>query len=209
MGPGRGEEIVVLRALVRAHFKDAFAKGYTIEFRQLSTLGHLLSDQSIDAYMSRLMQNKSPSVPDDLIADFGRANQRPLPLPKTLFQDIPGSIAPRAELDEIFGDRSKGWDEYYRRHSRSLGIHELSRVGFSRNMKLAMVYFGGQSDWLAGSGQIYVLRKENGVWEDTSMMVGGMWISQYLRPNHLLLPTPRSGTLAAGAHGAPPVTAGL
>jgi hypothetical protein len=40
-----------------------------------------------------------------------------------------------------------------------------------------MVYVGAISDWLAGHGQIYVLRKVGGKWVDEPVGIGPSWIA--------------------------------
>lgn len=80
-----------------------------------------------------------------------------------------------SETSEIFSDRTKGWKFFYARYPDSQGITTLSRVGFNSSKTEAVVYFGTQSDWLAGAGYQVILQKIDGTWKVTSRRM--LWIS--------------------------------
>lgn len=70
-----------------------------------------------------------------------------------------------------------GWDRFYAKYPNSPKIITISRVGFNQRGDVAMVYVGEQRHWLAGGGQICVLRKQKGKWMLTPAMIGSVWIS--------------------------------
>ena len=71
------------------------------------------------------------------------------------------------EREDIFyaGD----WELYYQSYPKSLGIAEISRVGFSDSGDEALLYCVKISGWMAGSGIYVLLRLHDGTWtiEDT------------------------------------------
>jgi hypothetical protein len=80
-----------------------------------------------------------------------------------------------AERNQIFGQNQSGWQIFYNRYPNAPGITALSRVGFNTTFNQALVYFGTQSDWLAGAGYYILLNKLNGDWTiDQKVMT---WIS--------------------------------
>lgn len=87
------------------------------------------------------------------------APTKPSPFPADLV--VAGSkidLIDRAEQRRFFGRHEKGWDGWveFRKVHGDTGIVEFSAVSFSRDLRQAFVYYGGQSDWLAG-GAAYVL----------------------------------------------------
>jgi hypothetical protein len=81
----------------------------------------------------------------------------------------------RAERNQIFGQNQSGWEIFYSRYPNTPGITTFSRVGFNVALDQALVYFGRQSDGLAGAGYYLLLKKANGIWAiDQKVMT---WIS--------------------------------
>lgn len=70
-----------------------------------------------------------------------------------------------------------GWTAFYRTYPNSPGIITLSRPGFSRDGRLAVIYMGNQSHWLAGHGRIFVLQRTDGKWTMAAMWLGPAWVS--------------------------------
>jgi hypothetical protein len=75
-------------------------------------------------------------------------------------------ILSKKETDEIFENKSNwendgGWVEFYKKYGTTQGLLELSRVGFDRVSRQALVYYGNQSHARAGVG-LYVLFEKKG-----------------------------------------------
>jgi hypothetical protein len=79
------------------------------------------------------------------------------------------------EMGELFSDSNKGWDEFYRRYPGSPGITTFSKVGFNAEMTEALVYMGTQLHYLAGTGNLVRLEKQDGVWKVVDQIM--LWIS--------------------------------
>ncbi|MEO6393056.1 MAG: hypothetical protein ABIP75_14505 [Pyrinomonadaceae bacterium] len=109
--------------------------------------------------------------------DYGQKNRRrTYELLKDLFPHPEKIILINdSETNELFSDRTEGWKLFYVRYPNSQGMTTLSRVGFDSNKTEAVVYFGTQSDWLAGAGYQVILRKTEGIWKIASRRM--LWIS--------------------------------
>lgn len=77
------------------------------------------------------------------------------------------------ELENTF--RNGGWESYYELYPKSLGIAEISRVGFSDKGDEALLYYVRNAGWMAGRGTYVLLRLNGGKWtiEDTYLF----WVS--------------------------------
>jgi len=116
-----------------------------------------------------------PDVTEELIDAFKTRNRQLLPLKPLLSLSVHYVLIGSKEMDDIFHRDEDGWDEFYQRYPNSPGTITLSRVGFSTDLKRALVYIGHQSHWRAGSGHFVVLRKENGDWRVQGKTM--IWIS--------------------------------
>ena len=65
-----------------------------------------------------------------------------------------------------------GWKKFYKSYPDSPGIITISRPGFSRGGKIAVIYMWNQVADLSGRGRIFVLENRNGKWLYSVMVVG-------------------------------------
>ena len=80
------------------------------------------------------------------------------------------------QRNQIFGQNQSGWEVFYNNYPNAPGITALSRVGFDATFDQALVYFGTQSNWLAGAGYYILLKKgDGGVWTIDQKVMS--WIS--------------------------------
>lgn len=68
-----------------------------------------------------------------------------------------------------------GWTTFRREHPRANGVVSISRVALSNDGTWALLYAGRRSDYLAGRGFLYVLRKDGGVWRIIERAM--LWVS--------------------------------
>lgn len=88
---------------------------------------------------------------------------------------LPYNLLSEADRRLIFNINQDGWQEFYNRYPNASGIITLSNVGFNLTATQALVYFGNQSNWLAGAGYYVLLKKTNGVWVMEQQVM--TWIS--------------------------------
>lgn len=75
-------------------------------------------------------------------------------------------ILPEKTVRETFADRANdGWTKFRQKYG-NVALWRLSRVGFSEDRQLAIYYVAWQGDWLAGRGEIFVVRKKGNLWEE-------------------------------------------
>jgi len=124
-----------------------------------------------------IKEQSGVTLDEDLIADFENKNKAAVKLEAkfTYNKNLSVVIAPRKDIDDIFSSQEDGWEEFYKKYPGSTGTTELSRVGFNKDMTMALVYFGNQRHWLAGAGYYVILKKEDGNW--TVLASAMAWIS--------------------------------
>lgn len=116
-------------------------------------------------------------VEKEVLEDFNAKNRRKsFELSKNLFSvDNKIVLINESEMNEIFSDHNAGWKFFYEKYPESQGITTLSRVGFNSDKTKALVYFGTQSDWLAGAGYLVILQKDAKNWKIIKKSI--CWIS--------------------------------
>jgi len=67
-----------------------------------------------------------------------------------------------------------GWNAFYEKYSPS-GYMQLSRVGFNQTLDQAIVYVGGEPGPMMGSGNYYLMEKQNGQWVIKEQVLA--WVS--------------------------------
>ena len=115
-----------------------------------------------------------PSLTQEMIDDFIDKNEESYPLVDNFDIQKDVLLLEPDEFREIFQE-SSGWSEFYSRYPDAQGILTFSRVGFNPDMSKAVVYLGGQCDWLYGAGYYVFLVKEDGEWSIQDSVMS--WIS--------------------------------
>lgn len=175
-------EVDVVVAYLRQHYDYCIKTNTPLVIEDTFSVAMLhMGESSYEAFTKSLLSQASERVPADLIRDFCAKNikaQKVWPQLQTRLRVV---LLSRSELDSIFsiGHKQKpdGWDRFYAKYPKSPGIITISRVGFNRRGDMAMVYVGSQVHWLAGSGRIYVFRKQGGKWEGEPAFIGPSWVS--------------------------------
>jgi hypothetical protein len=137
--------------------------------------------ESYEEFTRSLTSQASNHVPSELIRDFCDKNTKSQAVWHELGTRLHLILLSSVESDSFFSahpdQKPDGWDRFYAKYPKSPGIITISRVGFNRKGDMAMLYVGSQSHWLAGSGQIYVFRKQDGKWDEQPVFIGPMWVS--------------------------------
>ncbi len=68
------------------------------------------------------------------------------------------------EVMNFFKEDGGGWTKFYEKYGTTQGILTMSKIGFNEEHTEALIYFGNQSDWLAGAGYYGLLVKKQGEW---------------------------------------------
>jgi hypothetical protein len=115
-------------------------------------------------------------VARDTIDDFIAQNKASVVLKDRFSEDVGVLLVSRREIRKVFSQGSDdGWKEFYKRFPESGGTTNLSRVGFSKDGKQALVYIGRQAFSLAGRGRLAILSWNGKNWKLTKYIE--LWVS--------------------------------
>jgi dsDNA-binding SOS-regulon protein len=171
----------VIEALISQDSATKFSKKHII--KETTSVRELHMSESYDAFSERLRRgaNDRDEAFKEALDDFLKKNKTAV---KIVFStNAPKSIelVSEATVKEIFSAKSNakpnGWDVFYRRFPDAGGLIEISRVGIDSKGTVAIIYLGKQSDYVAGSGSIRVMRREAGQWVLKHERIGGRWVS--------------------------------
>lgn len=177
----KASELDVVVSCLAQRYEDCVKSNIPLIIEDTCSIDMLYSNESHDQFTKSLVLQASKEVPADLIRDFCAKNSQPHTVWPDLRKHLNVMLISREEKKALFskplGEKPDGWDRFYAKYPKSPGIITISRVGFNRAGDVAMVYIGSQSHWLAGRGQIYVLRKRGGAWEESPAYIGPSWVS--------------------------------
>ena len=107
--------------------------------------------------------------------DFDQRSKQPAAaLERKFSTKVPVVLISEVERDRIFviqksGSKQvpnmKGFDEFHRLYPKSQGFMSVSRVGYNPARTEALVYVGNLCGGLCGTGQYYLLARENNSWK--------------------------------------------
>jgi hypothetical protein len=177
------EEISFIDCFLETCFRGAVTNGAALVINDtLSLKGITSGGRDVDELEKSLIRSQHRKRVKEAIRDLFRKNATDCEF------DLIGTPSPNhvllsaAELDAFFHPgKSKGndgWEMFYDKHPDSPGIISLSRVGFSRDGSVAVIYMGNTKHWLAGHGSLRVFEKINGKWkENRHSPIGPRWVS--------------------------------
>jgi hypothetical protein len=115
------------------------------------------------------------AVAQTTVDSFRTRNEVVHPLLQDMDLGVSYILLSQDQRNQIFGQNQSGWEVFYNNYPNTPGITTLSRVGFNATFDQALVYVGTQSNWLAGAGYYFLLKKTGGVWTiDQKVMT---WVS--------------------------------
>jgi hypothetical protein len=162
------EELKVVRSLMNYTFPHEIDGGRYIVMTDMTRVGVPISSLR---GRGNVVFHK---VDDFTVSEFIRVNQKPSQLPKELALEVPVKWVEDAEVKRLFstGGRWKQFDESFPKAS---GLARISRVGFSRDKKTALLYYEWLGAGMLGYGRIYILRLEDSHWRVTIEAIGDEW----------------------------------
>jgi hypothetical protein len=118
---------------------------------------------------------------DEVIADYESKRKGEKELRSVFKIPFEYSLISDGELKKIFGDprehvkTDQTWTKFYERYPGSAGYNSLSRVGFDKEKRRALVYFVNWCGSLCGTGSYLLLEKIDGNWTVQERVM--IWIS--------------------------------
>jgi hypothetical protein len=110
----------------------------------------------------------------DVLKSFHERNEQCVHHRKDMDLGIEYVLLPQEEHSRIFSDMD-GWSRFRKKFHKAPGVTGLSKVGFSEDRTVAMLYVGTQVHWLLGQGGVTLFKKINGVWKKVDWM--RTWVS--------------------------------
>lgn len=116
-----------------------------------------------------------PELLEETFDDFVRKNKEVQKLKDNFKIELKRTLIKKDEIENIFKDRENGWEKFYKSFPDSGGYIGLSRVGFDKEKKQAIVYIEHYCHDLCATGHFLLLKKGKEGWE---VVTGYMpWIS--------------------------------
>ncbi len=179
-------ESIYMESFKRNEYKTSFViLDNTVEPNFITLENNLKNNRASDyLYKTNSSTELTPSTFEILLKDFKENNKQSTKVEKQFSIEYECKISTKIEIDQLleagkkeyeeilkkskdpyFGSKSSFmWQPFYRKYQNSGGYYNLSRVGYSANKKLALVYVNMESgDY--GSSTFYVLEKVNNKWE--------------------------------------------
>jgi hypothetical protein len=186
--PAKYQEAAVINAILNDNFQDSLSSNTALVFRGCKTRIHpVLLDYStkegtFKAYANYLAEEAKKYGQDvvEAVWDFYAQNLVPRDLNLMLPNNINYILLTDQLEKSIFQENGNGrdnWLRFYECYPNSPGIIDISRVGFSDDGAVAVLYMGNQKDRLEGGGGIYIYRRVNGKWQQYKGPLGRRWIS--------------------------------
>lgn len=166
------EEYSVYDGIIKAQYLGERVKLVVISDHTTTSVSP--GDSGVDPSNMAFIQKNLPEVEAATLQNFIQANQQQYLLGRQFNLGVKYVLISKEEMKSIFED-DKGWSVFYQRYPDSQGTMTLSRVGFNDKGTQAVVYVGNQADWLAGTGNVYLLEKINGQWTVKNHTM--VWIS--------------------------------
>ena len=124
----------------------------------------------IETYLPRFTELETGTA-----ENFRLRNETAASLPADMELGPPYILLTDSDFRQIFALNTSGWSMFYDRYPNSPGMTTVSRVGFNDDLTQALLYAATWSNWLAGSGQYYLLEKVDGTWQIIQQVMA--WIS--------------------------------
>ncbi len=124
----------------------------------------------------RFMRNYHPDLGDEIWSDFETKNEAPSVLERRFALGVEYVFISKQEIESIFSKNAGGWEDFYAKYPSSQGVLTLSRVGFNEAKDTAVLYAGNQSHWVAGEGNMVLMKKTAGAMRPSSGSTAG-WSS--------------------------------
>ena len=122
------------------------------------------------------VREKMPDLDQATLADYLSKNWAAQPLKDQFNLKVKAVLINAREVKSIFEEHSMdGWRIIFERYPNSLGLITISAVGFNHDLTQALVHVGISCGGLCGEGNLFLLRKENGVWQVQKKIM--TWVS--------------------------------
>ncbi len=167
------DEYAIYSLIIRTRFDH---RGLTkIVIKEHSGMSYLTDQMRDERQFWSYVRNKLPGIQADTVADFKAENKTADQFKNEFSLKVPCILVTDEETNAIFRASGDGWYSFYKKYPGAQGILTFSRVGFDRQRKQALVYFGNQRQSLDGAGYLALLAKKDRTWVMVKQTM--IWIS--------------------------------
>jgi hypothetical protein len=158
------EEYAVYAAVLNSKYANKNTKQILI-MDQTRVNGPKLLQQDLS-----FIQENTPLAPE-LVDSFLERNQQPHPLKPVLDLNLEYQLLTREEVDKLrLLDEASNWKLFYQEYPDTVGFLHLSRVGFNKDLSLALVYLEQYHYEQPIVGSYYLMTRLDGRWEASEIM---------------------------------------
>jgi hypothetical protein len=161
---------------------DLWSQLLVTEYIHESTKLVVLQDSTTNWWMHHLstqlgyIKKKIPGIDTNQVKELVNINLNKMQLKSDFMLAIPYTFITQTEEEELFGSyEGGGWGEFYRRYPDSAGIIAVS-IPLFVGSNYALVCAEQMVEDLAGSGDLYVMKKTDNKWIVTASCQ--IWISR-------------------------------
>ena len=167
------DEYAIYSLIIGTQFNH---RGLTkIVIKEHSEMSYLTDQMRDERQFWSYVRKKLPGIQADTIADFKAESKKADQFKNEFSLKVPCILVSDEETNAIFRTSGGGWDSFYKKYPGAQGILSFSRVGFDRQRKQALVYFGNQRQVLDGAGYLALLAKKDRTWVMVKQTM--IWIS--------------------------------
>ena len=153
----------------------SFLKGNseTIILQKDTSTGWLPSSEDELKQRMDYIASGLPNASNETLDNFFQRNRQSTQLSPDMKLGIHYVLVSADEFSAVM-DQPNGWEAFYKKYSPA-GYMQFSRVGFNNALDQAIVYVGGEPGPMMGSGNYYLMEKQNGQWVIKEQVLA--WVS--------------------------------
>ncbi len=166
-------------AVYSAVINKMFAGGKVTFDTQAKVKLLVITDHNITTLRAYPPENldfrRLPELSEQTFNDFVHKNKEVQKLKDNFKIELKRTLIKKDEIEDIFTGGENNWEKFYKRFPDSGGYIGLSRVGFDKQKKQAIVYMEHYCGDLCASGYFLLLKKGKEGWKVVSGYMP--WIS--------------------------------
>ncbi len=137
----------------------------TFVIRQMTKSGKRDDQDKGERRKAFLKKEFGGQLSDELIENFIEVNLTEQMLQDKFDKNLHVIFISEAEEEAIFRPADgQGWQRFYSKYPRAIGIIEISRVAFNKEKTKALLYYGNSFDYKGGIGYYILLKKQGNEW---------------------------------------------
>jgi hypothetical protein len=142
---------------------DAKGNGVFV-IHQLTNVDFIFRPDNIKAAKDHMKKEFGGYFIYELIEDFFKVNSKQKILQLKFAKGLSVVLVSEKEVNAIFKNIDDGWERFYAKYPRAIGLMGMSVVAFNAEKTKALFYYEEISDFLAGAGYYVLMIKQDDRW---------------------------------------------